>query len=98
MFLHCAKQLSDNKSKNFGTSSQCNTYHTYEDKIRKKYAKFKKLPLCQESILGTKLLNANVQCVDIVLSKYKMSTSNALIQVEYSYMYRYALSEKTKYL
>ena len=58
------------------------TYHIYEDKISKKNAMFKKLPFCQESILGTKILNANVQCVYRLFRKYQMPTSNALIQVE----------------
>ena len=46
-------------------------------------AKFKMLSFCQKVFYGIKLFHANVQCVDIVYTKYQDVSVKAVEQVEF---------------
>ena len=50
--------------------------------IREKLSKFSQLSFCQNYFLRTKLLHAYVQCVYIVLAKYQLVPSKAVVRVD----------------
>ena len=46
-------------------------------------AKYTKLSFVNNEFLGTKLLHANVQCVYIVVAKYQIVSSKAVVRVDW---------------
>ena len=50
--------------------------------IREKLSKFSQLSFCQKLFFYTKLLHAYAQCVYIVLAKYQIDPSKAVVGVD----------------